>query len=293
MLNDIDGNASSTHLLKAEQFGFSAPPPLTSGNGEGKSLLYEYALLFMDSPPLPLNGAAAPAPSNSTPPAPALSHVSSQQKPSEPNPFSSSSIPQLSWVEQQRMKESKRLSQIYDQRDVIMNQHNEATKQQEEVLRNRRMLNQTSIFTSAVSPSSSVSSAESTHAFPLMPTLSQLTPFNQPTQPTPFNQPPQQTPALQSHASQEEEEYESCESEEERENQKQEDQQFEEAITDLSQSVRESCGQGTEEERKSGEDFVNLVNRYKKLQQNKSKLLQQVADETLDSIVVVEMGCEM
>lgn len=238
----------------------------------------------MDSPPLPLNGAAAPAPSNSTPPAPTLSHVRSQQKPSEPNPFSSSSIPQLSWVEQQRMKESKRLSQIYDQRDVIMNQHNEATKQQEEVLRNRRMLNQTSIFTSAVSPSSSVSSAESTHAFPLMPTLSQL---------TPFNQPPQQTPALQSHASQEEEEYESCESEEEQENQNQEDQQFEEAITDLSQSVRESCGQGTEEERKSGEDFVNLVNRYKKLQQNKSKLLQQVADETLDSIVVVERGCEM
>lgn len=247
----------------------------------------------MDSPPLPLNGAAAPAPSNSTPPAPVLSRVSSQQKPSEPNPFSSSSIPQLSWVEQQRMKESKRLSQIYDQRDVIMNQHNEATKQQEEVLRNRRMLNQTSIFTSAVSPSSSVSSAESTHAFPLMPTLSQLTPFNQPTQPTPFNQPPQQTPALQSHASQEEEEYESCESEEEQENQNQEDQQFEEAITDLSQSVQESCGQGTEEERKSGEDFVNLVNRYKKLQQNKSKLLQQVADETLDSIVVVERGCEM
>ena len=252
----------------------------------------------MDSPPLPLNSAAAPAPSNSTPPAPVLSRVSSQQKPSEPNPFSSSSIPQLSWVEQQRMKESKRLSQIYDQRDVIMNQHNEATKQQEEVLRNRRMLNQTSIFTSAVSPSSSVSSAESTHAFPLMPSLnqptpfSQSTPFNQPTQPTPFNQPPQQTPALQSHASQEEE-YESCESEEERENQNQEDQQFEEAITDLSQSVRESCGQGTEEERKSGEDFVNLVNRYKKLQQNKSKLLQQVADETLDSIVVVEMGCEM
>ena len=78
------------------------------------------------------------------------------------------------------------------------------------------------------------------------------------------------------------------ESDDEPENQ--DDLQFEEAITDLSLSVRENSTLGTEEERKSSEDFAELVSKYKKLQQNKSKTLQQVGNDTLEAIVRMGMA---
>ena len=284
-------------MSKAAQFGFSAPPPLNRNTSE-KSLLYERALEFMVSPPKPLDNNNQPVPSCSTQATDSASHVDIQTKPMNSNPFSSPSIPNLSWVEQQRRKESQRLSQIHDQREKIMDQHNEAIKQQEEVLHTRRMLNQTTNFSSTITSSSSISPANSTSAFPSFPSMqdfdqpSQPTPFSQPTPSAPFSQPTQSAPFSQptqpvQPVSPQEEDMLS-ESDDEPENQ--DDLQFEEAITDLSLSVRENSTLGTEEERKSSEDFAELVSKYKKLQQNKSKTLQQVGNDTLEAIVRMGMA---
>lgn len=249
----------------------------------------------MVSPPMPLDNNNQPVPSCSTQAMDSASHANIQKKPIDPNPFSSPSIPNLSWVEQQRRKENQRLAEIHDQREMIMDQHNEAMKQQEEVLCNRRMLNQTINFSSTITSSSSVSPTNSVSAFPSFPSMqdfnqpAQPTPFTQPAQPTPFTQPSQPAQPISSPQEDISSPQEDILSESDEEPDNQDDQQFEDAITDLSQSVRESSTLGTEEERKNSEDFANLVSKYKKLQQNKSKALQQVGKDTLESIVRMGM----
>lgn len=160
------------------------------------------------------------------------------------------------------------MAAIQNQKSALLEQHKKAQEDRERQMQDRRSLNiSTSFMPSLVSQSSLPSKS---NLFPSFPTIS-----------------PQENAggesAVESGNRQEDSEYEDteegeCDSEEE-------DEQFEDAISDLSASVRASSTNGTDEEKKTSDYFSQLVSRYKRLQQNKIKAVRAVADDTLESIV--------
>ena len=159
------------------------------------------------------------------------------------------------------------MAAIQNQKSALLEQHKKAQEDRERQMQDRRSLNiSTSFMPSLVSQSSLPSKS---NLFPSFPTIS-----------------PQENAggesAVESGNRQEDSEYEDteegeCDSEEE-------DEQFEDAISDLSASVRASSTNGTDEEKKTSDYFSQLVSRYKRLQQNKIKAVRAVADDTLESI---------
>lgn len=159
------------------------------------------------------------------------------------------------------------MTAIQNQKSALLEQHKKAQEDRERQMQDRRSLNMSTSFMPSLVSQSSLPSGS--NLFPSFPTIS-----------------PQENAGRESaveSGNRQDSDYDDteegeCDSEEE-------DEQFEDAISDLSASVRASSTNGTDEEKKNSDYFSQLVSRYKRLQQNKIKAVRAVADDTLESIV--------